>query len=130
MQIQVNTDRNVPGRESLAADVSAYVESGLDRYSKQITRVEVHLSDENGKNKEGNEAMRCLLEARIEHRDPIAVSHQATTVAQSVAGAIDKMARKLDHHLGKLREHRRHLLPGQLVGVEPERDLGISSSER
>jgi hypothetical protein len=43
-----------------------------------ITRIEVHLSDENGK-KEGHNDIQCILEARIEGRDPIAVRCDADT---------------------------------------------------
>jgi hypothetical protein len=48
MKIQVNTDRNIEGHEALAAQVSSVVEAALHRISEHITRVEVHLSDENG----------------------------------------------------------------------------------
>ena len=45
MQIQVNTDSNIEGREKLTAHVRSVVESALNRFSDRITRVEVHLSD-------------------------------------------------------------------------------------
>jgi hypothetical protein len=48
----------------------------------------VHLSDENGK-KEGYNDIQCILEARIEGRDPIAVRCDADT-KNAVLGAIDK----------------------------------------
>jgi len=47
MQIQINTDGNIEGKERLAEQVEAVVRDNLDRFSEQITRVEVHLSDEN-----------------------------------------------------------------------------------
>ena len=46
MQIQVNTDDNVEGREALARRVEAEVSQTLSHFSDQVTRVEVHLSDE------------------------------------------------------------------------------------
>ena len=52
MLIQVNTDHNIEGRETLATHVQGVVEDALSRFKDQITRVEVHLSDENsGKNR-------------------------------------------------------------------------------
>jgi len=48
MKIQLNTDVNIDGTEALAAQVSATVEQTLERFSEHITRVEVHLGDENG----------------------------------------------------------------------------------
>ena len=46
MQIQVNTDNNIEGRDELARRVEAGIEAALSRFSDQITRVEVHLGDE------------------------------------------------------------------------------------
>lgn len=48
MHVQTNTDRNIQASESLAAQVEAVVIGALGRFVDQVTRVEVHLSDENG----------------------------------------------------------------------------------
>ncbi len=48
MKIQFNTDNHIPGREALAHQAEATVKSALGRLAEHITRVEVHLSDENG----------------------------------------------------------------------------------
>jgi len=104
MQIQVNTDGNIEGNEALATQVSSTVESALSRFSEQITRVEVHLSDENSGKKGGNEDMRCVLEARLEGRQPVAVTHQAETVDRAVDGAADKLTSLLESTLGRLRD--------------------------
>jgi len=106
MQIQINTDRNIDGHEAHATQVSSVVESALNRFSDHITRVEVHLSDENSKKKDGNDDMRCMMEARLEGRQPIAVTHQATTVDQAVDGAADKLTKLIESTLGRLRDHR------------------------
>ena len=47
MQIQVNTDDNVQGRDALSRRVQAEINNTLGRFSSQITRIEVHLSDLN-----------------------------------------------------------------------------------
>ena len=104
MQIQINTDHNIEGREALAAQVSGTVETVLSRVSDHITRVEVHLSDENGA-KNGRKDKRCMMEARLEGRQPIAVTHEAPDLEQAVAGAADKLARSIENTLGKLRAH-------------------------
>jgi hypothetical protein len=44
MHVQVDTDRNVEGRDALAAHVSGTVEYALRRFSEHFTRVEVHLT--------------------------------------------------------------------------------------
>jgi ribosome-associated translation inhibitor RaiA len=106
MQIQINTDRNIEGREALAAQVSGVVENALSRISDRITRVEVHLSDENSDKKGGNDNMRCVMEARLEGRQPVAVTHQAETLDQAIDGAADKLTRLIESTLGRLRDQR------------------------
>lgn len=104
MQVQINTDRNIEGHEALAAQVRGVVESALRRISDHITRVEVHLSDENSDKKGGKDNMRCMLEARIEGGQPIAVTHQAATLDQAVGGAAGKLTRLIESTLGRLRD--------------------------
>jgi len=103
MQIQVNTDSNIDGSEQVAADVRSVIDSALSRMSDQITRVEVHLSDENSDKKGGNNDIRCMLEARLEGRQPVAVTDQAATLEHAVAGASGKLARMIESTLGRQR---------------------------
>ena len=105
MQIQVNSDHNVEGHAALDAQVSGAVERALRRFSDHITRVEVHLSDENA-DKSGEHDKRCLMEARLEGRQPIAVAHQAATLDQAVDGAAEKLTRMIQTTLGRLRDQK------------------------
>jgi ribosome-associated translation inhibitor RaiA len=105
MQIQINTDNNVKGREKLAAYVRGVVEGAVSRFNQRITRVEVHLGDENG-DKTGLEDKRCMMEVRVESRHPLAVTHHASTLGAAVDGAAGKLRRSLEHELHRLREHR------------------------
>lgn len=105
MQIQVNTDRNISGDDSLAQTVEEILERLLARFANQITRLEVHLSDENSTSKSGVVDKRCLLEARLAGRDPTSVSDLALTVEQAVTGAAHKMVSLLESELGKLGKH-------------------------
>ena len=100
MQIQINSDHNVEGNAALVSQVSDVVESALSRVSDHITRVEVHLSDENG-DKQGENDKRCMMEARLAGRQPIAVTHQAETLDQAVDGAEDKLTRLIESTLGR-----------------------------
>jgi len=102
MQIQINTDHNIEGNEALAAQLSDVVERALSLVSDHITRVEVHLNDENG-DKHGQSDKRCMMEARLEGRQPIAVTHQAPTMVQAVDGAADKLTRLIESTLGRRR---------------------------
>lgn len=102
MQIQINTDHNIEGHEPLAARVSGVVESALSRFSSHVTRVEVHLSDENS-HKSGQNDKRCMMDARLEGHQPIAVTHQAATLEEAIDGAADKLNRLIESTLGRLR---------------------------
>lgn len=105
MQIQVNTGRNIEGADRLVQRVEYVLEGALDRFSAQITRVEVHLSDENSDKKFGAADKRCMLEARLADLQPVAVTHDAATIAQAVDGAAGKLKRSLESTLGRL-HHR------------------------
>lgn len=104
MIIQFNTDKNLSIKAPFKETLSELLEKSLDRFSEQITRLEVHLSDENG-SKTGTHDKRCLLEARLEGLQPIAVTADAQTHEQSLKAAIEKLKNTLDSQLGKLRNH-------------------------
>jgi hypothetical protein len=99
MQVQVNTDSSVDADVTLIADVEATVQAALARFSDRVTRVEVHLNDVNMQ--KGGEDKRCLIEARLAGRNPVAVSHQAATIPLALGGATDKLLRRLDRVLGR-----------------------------
>ena len=106
MQIQTHTDRNIQADERLAEFVRDTVLSKLSRFADHLTRIEVHLSDENGNTKHDGKDKRCMLEARPEGFDPVAVTEHAATVGQAISGAADKMQRKLSSLVGKQRDNR------------------------
>lgn len=105
MQIQINTDKNISGDEPKAQSIEATLNHVLARFADQITRLEVHLSDENSSSKQGVIDKRCLLEARLAGRKPTSVSDTALTIHQSVNGAAQKMVNLLESELGKLSKH-------------------------
>lgn len=104
MQIQINTDSNIEGREKLAAHVTGVVEHALGRFRERITRVEVHLSDENAEKNSANDK-RCVMEARLEGRQPTAATHRAATLHEAVKGAAEKLERSIDSTLERLQGH-------------------------
>ncbi|MDA1183023.1 MAG: HPF/RaiA family ribosome-associated protein [Acidobacteria bacterium] len=106
MQVLVRTDHNIEGREALADRITDVVERALTRVRDRITRVEVHLSDENSDKKGGGLDMRCVIEARLEGRPPVAVTDHAATMDQAVSGATHKLARSLDRVFGRLHDKR------------------------
>ena len=119
MKIQLNTDVNIDGTEGLAAKVSTVLEQALARFSEHITRVEVHLSDENA-DKSGPQDHRCMLEARLKGRQPIAVKASDATLEQALHGAAQKLVHLLDTTLGRLYDHREKTSGLPLSGTEPK----------
>lgn len=106
MQIQINVNHNFEVHEATLAQFQNTVQSSLSRFSEHITRVEVHLSDENA-DKSGQNDKRCLLEARLEGRQPIAVTHTASNLTQALHGAVDKMTRMIESTLGRAQQSRK-----------------------
>ncbi|HLT29029.1 MAG TPA: HPF/RaiA family ribosome-associated protein [Myxococcaceae bacterium] len=107
MLIQVNTDKHIEGNEELRRRVHDVVEGALGRYNDRISRVEVHLSDQNSGDRGGGNDKRCTLEVRLEGRPPTAVSHAAPTVEQAIDGAADKANRAVESTLERLSDLRR-----------------------
>ncbi|APW46389.1 HPF/RaiA family ribosome-associated protein [Rhodoferax antarcticus] len=118
MKIQLNTDINSDATETMAAQVSATIEQALARFSDRVTRIEVHLSDENA-DKNGQKDQRCMLEARLEGRQPVTVTEHAATMEQAVQGAAQKMVRLLDSALGRVHDHREKTSGLPLSGTQP-----------
>jgi ribosome-associated translation inhibitor RaiA len=104
MQVQVHTDHNIQGEESLNEHIRGVVEKSLAKVGDRVTRVEVHLSQEN--KKRGPEDVKCVMEGRLERHQPTAVTHHAPSVHLAVDGAAEKLERALKHLIGKLRDHR------------------------
>lgn len=101
MQIQFNTDNNINGHQQMEKDFKNQLVKKLGRFDEYITRLEIHLGDENS-HKSGQKDMRCLLEARLRNYQPIAVSDHAPSIQQAFTGATDKLKRVLDDTLQRL----------------------------
>ena len=101
MKILINTDHNLQTDESVVRHVEDTVENHLGRYADQVTRIEVHLRDENAA-KGGAHDKHCTMEARLEGRPPLAASDDSETLAVAINGAARKLQRALGNSLGKL----------------------------
>ena len=110
MHIQINTDHNLDGQESFAEPIRASLAHALRHVATKITRLEVHLSDENGA-KTGQRDQRCMLEARLQGRQPVACTAHAATVTQAVQAAADKLLNLLETELGRQNSDARQAGP-------------------
>ncbi len=104
MTIQINTDKTITGEKRSSDFFISQITEALQRFESHITRIEVHLKDENGK-KDGFNNISCLIEARLEGRKPIAITNQANTMDLAVTGAIDKMKASIETIIGKIQKH-------------------------
>ena len=105
MQVHVTTDNHIRSSEELVRHIEASISDGLKRFAAQITRVEVHLADENS-HKSGTIDKKCTLEARVAGLQAIAASASGGNVEQAVDAALDKLVAQLDHKLGRLSQRK------------------------
>jgi hypothetical protein len=100
MDVQVNSNTSVAVSARFvrfAKDETARV---LDRFAASLTRVEVHLSDENSR-KGGDADKRCAVEARPSRSRPITVTATAGTVETALSRALGKVRRALTTAFGR-----------------------------
>jgi hypothetical protein len=95
MKIQFNTDKNIEGHERLEIFFTGELEKDLARFEDKITRIEVHLGDENSGDKGGVDDKRCMIEARPAKLQPIAVTAHADTIEKAFFLAAEKIKKTL-----------------------------------
>jgi ribosome-associated translation inhibitor RaiA len=105
MQIQVNTSNGIENKDALERWANAEIKQTLSRFTADVTRVEVHLSDQNHDASRGGDK-RCAMEARLAHHQPVTVTQHAPNLDEAFRGASDKLKRALDSALGRLSNHR------------------------
>jgi ribosome-associated translation inhibitor RaiA len=105
MIVQIHTNSDIEGGEHLTTQAEATVATATARFADRISRIQVHLGDENGSNKHGSKDKRCMMEARIDGAAPVAVTEHAPTIEQALNGAAAKLERTLDSRLGWRRDH-------------------------
>jgi ribosome-associated translation inhibitor RaiA len=122
MQVKINTDKHIECHAPLMHHVETVVKDAMSHFSGQITRVEVHLSDENAHKSGGND-LRCLMEARVQGYQPVAVTDHAGNMHQAIQGAADKLKRAIESAIGRLSDHKK----GHQLVTEPESDSSDSN---
>ena len=93
MQVLLNTDHHVDGRQEMATHLTSVVKEALHRFGDHITRVEAHLSDANSHAKTTPDEIHCTLEARVAGQEPVVVKDHAATAHQAINGAVGKLKR-------------------------------------
>lgn len=106
MQVQVNTDNQIEGHERLVAYAQKLVGSALERFADWVTRVEVHLTDENSSAKDAGDDKRCVMEARVSGRPPVAVTHKAPSLDEALNGSLAKLEKLLAGTLERIQDSK------------------------
>jgi ribosome-associated translation inhibitor RaiA len=108
MKVQVNASNDIQNKESLESWATEYLNERLARFEQDITSIEVQLTDENHATRGGGADKRCMLEARVAGRAPVAVTAFGNDQNLAFRAAGEKLEHALDHVFGKLdrREHR------------------------
>jgi len=115
MLVRVITDNHIHAGEELKAEVESSVENSLRRYGSQITRVEIHLADENSK-KNGANDKKCVAEAHVAGLQAVTATGTGDNLSQAVNSALDKLVAQLEHKLGRLGERKGRGSMGQESG--------------
>ena len=110
MQIQFNSDSSVMGTENVAERIEAQVREKLARFEDRLTRLEVHVRDENGR-KGGDDDKACVIEARPRGGRAIGVTEHAATVDDAARKAAHTLAQRLERHFGKAERHAHDARP-------------------
>lgn len=104
MTIQFNTDKNLTIHTDYEAQMTEKLEKELSRFEEHITRLEVHFADENG-SKDGQEDKKCMIECRLEGKQPIVAIDFGDNYDKALSGAISKLKSSLTTIISKMKEH-------------------------
>ncbi|KPQ32167.1 MAG: Sigma 54 modulation protein / S30EA ribosomal protein [Porphyrobacter sp. HL-46] len=114
MQFQFNTDSSVMGTENVAERIEEQVRHRLARFEDRLTRIEVHVTDVNGR-KHGGDDKHCTIEARPRGGRPISVTGKAAEVDAAARIAANTMAERLERVFGKAERHRHDPSPDKTI---------------
>lgn len=114
MQFQFNSDSSVMGTDNVAERIENSVRSKLARFEERLTRVEVHVSDENAR-KGGADDKTCMIEVRPRGEKPIGVTEHASDVDTAARKAAGTMVQRLERVLGKESRHKHDQRPDKVM---------------
>lgn len=107
MQVIINSDNQVDLQEDFIQHWQSEITSSLKRFNDWITRVEVHLTDENGASRGGVDDIRCLIEARPADRQPVSIEVRGESAELALADGIQTLGRRLGTLVDKARTQKR-----------------------
>ncbi len=107
MIVQVNTGNTIDGNAAMTGSLETLARDRLSRFAEKLTRVEIHVTDDNGP-RDGGDDKQCVIEARPTGLGPVKVTDTAGSIHQATVGALGKMVSALDRTYGKLTDRKGH----------------------
>ena len=107
MQVIINSDNQVDLQSNFIEHWQTEIATSLQRFSDWVTRIEVHLTDENSNSKGGVDDIRCLIEARPANRQPVSVEVRGASAEQALADGVQTLDRRLGTMIDKARTQQR-----------------------
>ena len=101
MRIELRTDGDIEGHDELARYVETVVTTAVEHDIAQVTRVDARIGGVSSAPQRGVDDICCILEAKLEVLHPIVVTHQASTVHETVRGAAAKLKHAINQALGR-----------------------------
>jgi ribosome-associated translation inhibitor RaiA len=101
MLIQVNF-ADIDKTDTIDSYVHDRVSKELAHVAGRITRVEVHLHDDNSSQKSAADDKRVKMEARPAGLQPLVVEHTGDNLQQVIADCASKLARSVKHTFDRL----------------------------
>lgn len=96
--IQINS-RGMTTTAAIDQHIHDQITTHLTRFLKRLTRIEVHISDENEPHRDTGDDKKCLIEARPAGRDPLVAEHTCGDMYEAIDEAINKLGRVLASRL-------------------------------
>ena len=107
MQVLINGDKHLNLNGESIQQWQEEITDALERFSDWITRIEVHVTDENSAAKGGGDDIRCLMEARPKNHQPVSIEVHAQALGYAIRDAIDTLEKRLSTILEKARTEQR-----------------------
>lgn len=92
MLVQINFG-DVEHSDATVSWTEDRIRAQLGHLTDKLTRVEVHLRDDNSAAKSSPDDKRCMMEARIAGRRPLAVEHTGSNLHKVIDEAAGKLSR-------------------------------------
>ena len=104
MLVQINFG-DVQHSEAIESWARERISAQLGHLAEKLTRVEVHLRDDNSATRSSDDDKRCVMEGRIAGQRPLAVDHSGRDLYKVIDETAGKLARAVKKDVEKRAAH-------------------------